>query len=165
MVAMLAARSASLPLQRLQACDRARLAVQLQDVQAGIDAIREINIAAVVGLRIVALDHGVAATLLAQDHSAARLRRLGDRRDEITDLPGLIGVADVEHADAGIEEGDEGQLLVERRPEVLIGGMRAEAPAARAEITARLRNRPMRYHHRLGLDGVVHKEDHLATLS
>src|SRR5216683_2570005 len=69
----------SLPLQRRQARDRACFAGQLQDMQAGIDAIREIDIAAVVGLRIVALDHGVAATLLSEDHAAARLRRLRDR--------------------------------------------------------------------------------------
>src|SRR5262245_1352731 len=54
---------------RRQTRDRARLAGQFQNVQAGVGTIREIDVAAVVGLGIVALDRGVAATLLAAYHA------------------------------------------------------------------------------------------------
>ena len=50
----------------LQARDRARLAGQLQDVQAGISAVDDVDVAALVGLDIVGLDRRLAA-LLAVD--------------------------------------------------------------------------------------------------
>jgi hypothetical protein len=46
-----------------QAGDRARLAAQFENVHAGIGAIHDIDVAAVVGLDIVALDRGLATVL------------------------------------------------------------------------------------------------------
>src|SRR6185437_6945021 len=60
---------------------------------------------------------------------------------------GVIGIADVERADAGIEEGDEGHLLVIDRRHAFVGGMRAEPPAALTKVTAGFRHRPARDHH------------------
>ena len=145
--------------------NRPRLAGQLENVQAGVGAVRDIDVAAVVGLGVVALDRRVAAALLAADHAAALHRRLADRRNEVGDFLRLIRIAHVEHADPGIEEGDEGQLLIVGRAHVLVRGMRAEPPSPGAEIPARLRHRPVRHHHRGFLDGRVHEPHHLPRLA
>src|SRR6266487_3192893 len=104
-----------------QARDRPRRAGELQDVQPGVGAVDHIDEAALVGLDVVALDRGLAA-VLAADLEAARVGLLGDRRDEEADLLGPIRIAHVERADAGVEEGDERQLLVEHRRHALVRG-------------------------------------------
>src|SRR5688572_32914758 len=99
-------------LHRRQARDRPRLAGQLDDVQAGVGTIRDVDIAAVVGLGVVALDRAAAAHLLAVDGRAAPHRSLADRRNEVGDLLRLERIADVEHPQARVEEGDGGELAV-----------------------------------------------------
>ena len=116
-----------------QACDRACLAGELQDVQPAIGAIDDIDVAALVGLDIVGLDRNLAA-LLALDGHATFIGLVCYRRNEIADFPGVIGIADVERAHPGIEEGDERHLPVKHRRHALVGGVRAETPATRAEI-------------------------------
>src|SRR5262245_19990816 len=69
----------------LQAGDAAGFAGQFEDVHAGVGAIDHVDVAAVVGLQVVALDRDLAA-VLAVDLDAALLGRLGDRGDEIADL-------------------------------------------------------------------------------
>src|SRR5262245_14063133 len=81
-------------LDRWLARDDARLAGELDDVQAGIGAVGDVDVAAVIDLGVVALDHRIAAALLAADHAAARLSGLRDRRDEVADLLGIVRVAD-----------------------------------------------------------------------
>ena len=83
---------------------------QFEDVQPGIGAVDDVDVAALVGLDIVGLDRDLAA-FLAVDRDAALVGRRGDRRNEMADLLGVIGIADVERAHAGIEEGDESHLL------------------------------------------------------
>src|SRR5262249_33583488 len=94
--------------------DPARRAGQLQNMHAGIGTIDHIDVAAVVGLRVVALDRGLAA-VHSIDLDAALVGRLRDRRDEVADLLRLIRVAHVDRAHAGIEVGDEDDLLGEHR--------------------------------------------------
>src|SRR4029453_17673566 len=65
--------------------DRARLAGDLQNVQPGIGAVGHVDIAAVVGLDIVALDRRGAA-FLAVDLEAALFLPLRHPRDEVTHL-------------------------------------------------------------------------------
>src|SRR4051812_25568060 len=72
----------------------ARVAGELQDMQPGVGAVDDVDIAALVGLDIVGLDRGFAA-ILAVDRDAASVRRSRDRGDEIPDFPGVIGIADV----------------------------------------------------------------------
>ena len=103
----------------LQPGDRARLAGHFQNVHAGIGAIDHIDVAAVVGLQIVALDRDLAA-VLAVDLDAALLGRLGDRRNEIADLLRTVRIADIDRAHAGIEPGHERELLVEHRRRALV---------------------------------------------
>src|SRR5919106_332342 len=90
----------------LEACHGARLAAELEDMHAGVGAIDDVDVAARVGFDVVGLDRRLAA-VLAVDLHAALVGLLGDRRDEVADLPGLEGIADIERAHAGIEEGDE----------------------------------------------------------
>src|SRR5215510_9588587 len=58
---------------------------QFQDMHAGIGAVDDVDVAAVIGFHIVALDRDLAA-ILAVDLDAALVGRLGDRRDEVADL-------------------------------------------------------------------------------
>ena len=73
----------------------------------------------------------------AVDLDAALVGRLGDRRDEVAGFLRLVRIADVDRAHAGIEERHEGELAVEHRRHALVRRMRAEAPAALAEILRR----------------------------
>ena len=132
-------------------------------MQAGIGAVDDVDVAALVGLDIVGLDRDLAA-VLAVDGDAALVGRRRDRRNEVADLPGMIGIANVERAHAGIEEGDERHLLVVDRRHAFVRGMRAEPPAALAEIAARLRHGVARDHHRAVLDGDVGEPHHLPRL-
>src|SRR5262245_34578678 len=109
--------------------DRARLAAQFQDVHAGIGAVDHVDVAAVVGLDVVALDRDLAA-VLALHLDAALFSRLGDRRNEVADFPWAVGVAEVDGAYSRVEPGDESELLVENRRHALIGRMRSEPSAA-----------------------------------
>src|SRR5438552_12641729 len=113
--------------------DRPGAARELQDVQPGVGAIDQIDEAALVGLDVVALDRGLAL-VLSVHLDAARIGVRGDRRDEEADFLRPVGIAHVERANAGVEEGDERQLLVEYRGRAFVGRMRAEAAAALAEM-------------------------------
>src|SRR6476659_1334357 len=106
-----------------------RLSGQFENVHAGVGAIDHIDIAALVGFQVVALDRDLAA-VLAVDLDAALVGRLGDRRDEIADLLRLVWVANIDGADAAVEPGEERHLLVEHRRRALVRGMRTESPAA-----------------------------------
>src|SRR5690348_16413357 len=68
---------------------------QFEDVQTGIGAVDDVDVAAVVGLDVVGLDRDLAA-LAALDRDAALVGRSRDRRNEVADFPGVIGIADVE---------------------------------------------------------------------
>src|SRR6266702_1980922 len=117
--------------------DRPGAARELQDVQPGVGAIDQIDETALVGLDVVALDRGLA-TVLPVHLEAARIGVRGDRRDEEADFLRPVGIAHVELANAGVDEGDQRQLLVEYRGRAFVGRMRAEAAAALAEMAARL---------------------------
>src|SRR5437588_788125 len=62
----------------LQSRNRSGVAGDLEDMHPGIGAIDHVDVAAVVGLHVVALDRDLAA-ILAVDLDAALHRRLGDR--------------------------------------------------------------------------------------
>src|SRR5262249_16592251 len=145
----------------LQPRDRAPLAGQLQNMHAGIGAVDQIDVAAVVGFHVVALDRGLAA-VHSINLDAALVGRLRDRGDEGADLLRLIRVAHVDRAHAGIEVGDKGDLLVEHRRHALIRGMRAEASPTLAEISARLGHREIRHHHRPRFGRDIDEEHELA---
>src|ERR1700694_5642910 len=63
----------------------ARRAGQLQDVQAGVGAIDDIDISALIGFDIVGLDRHLAAVLAVDGHATLVGRRRG-RGEEIDDL-------------------------------------------------------------------------------
>src|SRR5215471_18755757 len=104
-------------------------------MQAGVGPIDGIDVAALVGLDIVGLDRDLAA-LPAFAADAALVGRSRDRRNEIADFPWVIRVADIERADAGIEEGDERHFLVVDRRHAFVGGVQAEAPTTLAKGAA-----------------------------
>ena len=144
-------------------CGRASITSQLQNVHAGIGPVDDIDVAAVVGFDVVALDRRGAA-LLAVDLEAALLGCFRHRRDEMADLPGMIRIAHVERPHPAGEIGDEGEFLVKHRRRALVGGMGAEAHAAVAIIAAALRHREIRDHHGLCLDADVGEPHHLVRL-
>src|SRR6266567_1337278 len=92
------------PLRLPRSGDRPGAARELQDVQPGVGAIDQIDEAALVGLDVVALDRGLA-TVLPVHLEAARIGVRGDRRDEEADFLRPVGIAHVERANAGVEEG------------------------------------------------------------
>src|SRR5206468_9011732 len=102
-----------------QSGDLARLARQLEDVQTGVGAVDDVDVAALVGFDVVRLDRGFAP-LPAIDRDAPLVGRPRDGRNEVTDLSRMIRVADIHGPHAGIEEGDERQLLIEHRSHALI---------------------------------------------
>jgi hypothetical protein len=122
----------------------------------GIGAIDDVDVAAIIGFHIVALDRGLA-TLHTVDLHAALVGCLRDRWDEVADLLRLVGGANVHCTHAGIEIGDEGDFLVEHRCHAFIRGMRPETPAALAEISARFGDHEIRHHHRLCFDRDIGK--------
>src|SRR6185369_9911790 len=89
-------------------------------------------------------------------------------RNVVARLARMVWIADVDRAHAGVEPGDENVLPRVHRRLVLVGGMRAEAPAAAAE--AALRVGMVLGHvegsdaHRHLLVGDVGDEHHLARL-
>src|SRR5579872_4562215 len=115
--------------------DLASFSRQFQNVQAGIGAVDDVDIAALVSLDIVGLDRDLAA-ILAVDLDAALVGRRRDRWNEVTDLGRMIGIANIERANPTIEPGDERHLLVVDRRHAFVGGMRAKPSAALAEIAA-----------------------------
>src|SRR5204863_9127137 len=104
-----------------------------QNVQAGVGAVDRVDIAALVDLDVVGLDRGLAA-LLRPLADAAPLGPRGDRGDVIGDLVRMERVADIERAHSGVEVGEEHDAPVIHGSEALVRGVRAEAPAAAAEV-------------------------------
>src|SRR5262245_5875991 len=140
--------------------DRPRLAGQLEDVQAGIETIGRIDVAAIVDFHVVGHDE-VSAALLLADLDATLVGRLGDGGHEKGDLLRLVRIAHVDHPDAGGEEADENELLVKDRVRGLVGGVRAEAAEPGAKTPAGFAHRPIRHDHGLRFDGDVREKDHL----
>src|SRR3989454_10711336 len=135
---------------------------QPEDVQPGVRAVDDVDITAGVGRDVVRLDHDLArggnGVVLAPKVGVAR--GLGDKEGH---LLRVVGVADVDSPHTRVEVRDEDDLLVERRPELLIGGMRTEAATLAAEVTLRLRHLEVcrRVWPRLG--GGVHHERQVAA--
>ncbi len=76
----------------------------------------------------------------------------------------MEGIADIERAHSGVEVREEHDALVIHRGEALVRGMRAEAPAAAAEVAALLGHGPARHADRPRFIGDVDENDHLARL-
>src|SRR5207237_1698671 len=91
--------------------DRLGGARQLDDVQARVRAVREIDEAAVVDLDVVGLDGDLAA-IVAVDLHAALVGAGRHRRDEERGLARIERIADVDRAHAAVEVRDEDQLPV-----------------------------------------------------
>src|SRR5713101_613776 len=113
------------------------LTFELEDVQAGVRAVDDVDAPAIVGRDVVRLDHLPADVRVALVGPAPEVgvRRHGG--DEERYVVRVVRIADVECAHAGVEVRHEDELLVERRPELLIGRVRAETAALIAEGTFR----------------------------
>src|SRR5258706_3136538 len=132
----------------------------LQDMQPGIGAIDDVDIAAVVDVDVVGLDRDLAA-LGRAGADAALIGLVGHFRDEVADFLRMVRIAHVEGAHAGVEERDENDALVVDRRIVLARRVRAEASSARAEFAARLGTGPARNVEGLRLRGNVGDPYHL----
>src|SRR6266581_4696045 len=134
-----------------------------QNVHAGVGAVDRVDVAALVDLDVVGLDRGLAA-LFRPLADAALLGPCRDGGNVIGDLPRTKGIADVECAHPGVEVGKEHDALVIHGSEALVRGVRAEAPAAAAEVAALLGHGPARHSDRPRFVGDVDEDDHLARL-
>src|ERR1700688_3772816 len=117
--------------------DFARGTRQLEDVQAGVRAVDDVDVSAVVHLDVVGLDRHLA-TLVRASANAPPVGLARHSGDVIPDFLRVEWIADVEDPHPRVEMRDEQHTLVVDRREILVRGMRAEAPAPAAEIAARL---------------------------
>src|ERR1700685_1340285 len=77
-----------------------RIAGQFQNVRAGIGAVDDVDIAAIVGLEVVGLDRDLATVLAVYlDTTLVGIGR--DRRNEIANFGRVIGIANIKRANAG----------------------------------------------------------------
>src|SRR4030095_16860681 len=118
-------------------------ASQLEDVHAGICAIDDVDVAAIVDLDVVRLDRNLAA-LVAALPDAATVGIFCRRRDVIADLLDVERIANVQRTHTGVEEGDEEHPTVVDGRETFLRGMRAKTAAAAAEVAACFRHSPGR---------------------
>src|ERR1700686_192190 len=109
-----------------------------------VGAIHDVDISAIVDLDVICLDSDFAA-LIRSCADAALVRLVGDRRNVISDLFGMKRIANIESANSGVEVRDENDSLVKSGSEILVGRMGAKTPAAIAEVSAGLGNRPGGY--------------------
>src|SRR3989441_1551232 len=118
----------------LLADDLGSFALQLEDMHAGVRAVDDVDVAAVVGRDVVGLDDLPRDVLLALELADALVGGLRDLRDEVRGLLRVVGVAHVDRAEARVEVRDEHDLLVERRTHLLVRRVRTEPPAAIDEV-------------------------------
>src|SRR5215472_13736804 len=112
---------------------------QLDDVEASVRPVHEVDEPPVVHLDIVRLDGYLAPLGAGGGHAAlVGARRRG--RDVVARLLRIEGVADVHRPHARVEVRDEDELAVVDRRERLAAGMRTEASAAMAEVAGRRRH-------------------------
>src|SRR5262249_60859297 len=97
------------------------------------------DVAPVVDLDVVRLDRDLASLVRSSTHTSL-VGFAGDGRYIERDLSGIERSADIDRADAGVEVREEQDALVVDRREILVRGMRAEAPAPAAVVAARLRH-------------------------
>src|SRR6266849_656470 len=136
---------------------------ELENVHARVRAIDDVDVAAVVDLDVVRLDRDFARFVRSRAH-APLVGLAGDGWNVERDLFGVERIADIHGAHAGVEMREEQYTLVVDRREVLVRGMRAEAPAAAAVVAVRLRHRERRGAERPGLDRRIQHAQHLAVL-
>src|SRR5262249_20557998 len=98
------------------------------------------------------------------DLDAALVRCLRDRRDEVAYFLWLVWISHIDRSNAGIEVGDEGDLLVKDRRHALVRRMCAETSTPLAEISVRLRHEEIRDHHRFRFNRHIDEEHYLSRL-
>src|SRR4029079_18296785 len=94
-----------------------------------VGAIDNIDVPAVIHFDVIRLDRNLAALIHTRSNTTS-IRVAGHRRNVIPDFLGLQRIAYVERADTSVEMSDEKYASVIDRREILIRGMRAEAPSA-----------------------------------
>jgi hypothetical protein len=133
---------------------------ELEDVEAGAGAIDDVDIAAVVHFDVVGFDDGFAG-LARSGGIAGGLRFGGDGGNVVADLGGMEGVSNIHGADASVEVGEEHDAAVIDGSKAFVGGMRAEAATAAAEMTAGFGNAEGGDAEGRGFLGDVEEVDHL----
>ncbi len=83
---------------------------------------------------VVRLNHPPADVRVALVRAAPIIGEGRDAGDEERHVLRVVRIADVDDAHADVEVRDEDELLIERRPELLISGVQAEAAALIAEF-------------------------------
>src|SRR5437867_1045820 len=114
---------------------------EFQNVHAGIGAVDDVNVAAIVDLNVVRLDRDLAALLRART-DAALVGFVGNSGNVIADFLRLQWITHVQSAHAGIEVGDKENAPVVNGRHVFIRRVGSETAAALAEIAARFWNCP-----------------------
>ena len=102
-------------------------------MQAGVRAVNDVDVSPLVRVYVVGLNGGRAVDN-AVDRRAPQISIGGDVGDVERHFFRSKRIADVDTPHPRVEVRDEHDLLVERVAEVLVGGVRAEATAALAEV-------------------------------
>src|ERR1035438_8410037 len=115
-----------------------RRSAELQDVQAGVSSIDDVNISAVVNLHIVGLDHPAAA-LRGAASRALLVRFIRHRRNKIRNFLRMKRIPHIDSPHARIEVRKKHNALVVDRGETFVRRMRPKTSAAAAKVSASLR--------------------------
>src|SRR5262245_54579467 len=106
-------------------------------MHAGVSAINDIHEATIIGRNVIRLDDLGADVRDGIERTAPQIGSRGDGGDVECDLLRIVRIAHVDGAHPSIEVRDEGNLLIERRPKLLVGRVRTEASAAEAKAVTR----------------------------
>ena len=123
-------------------------------MHAGVGAIHDVDVPAVIDVHVIRLNRHLAALIRTGAH-AALVRLVCNGGDIIGNLLRMEGVANIESAHAGIEMRDKNNPPIVDRREIFIARMRAKPPAAVAEIAAALGDGPRGYAERIPFIGDV----------
>src|SRR5262245_34584706 len=147
-----------------QVGDVPRRTGQLQDMQAGVGAIDNVDVAPVVHFHVVRLDRRLAAFLAIVEFDAALVGFARDLGNIVGHFLGAVGVSNIDGTYSSVEVREKHQSLVIDRRHVLVGGMRTEPATAAAEIARGLGYAPSRHRRRMALDRDVDEPYELARL-
>ena len=114
--------------------DGPRCAGQLQDVHAGVGAIDNIDIPAVVHFDVICLNRHLTGFPTACDRDTALGGLLCNRRDVKGHLLGTVRITDIHSSHAGVEVGDEDEASVIDRRKRLIAGVCPKTSTALVQL-------------------------------
>ena len=99
-----------------------------QDVHTAVGAVDDIDEPAIVGRDVVRLDRLHTLVRIPLERATPQVGVGVHGGDEEGHLFGIVGIANVRNPYTCVELGGEDELLIEGRPELFVGRVRAERP-------------------------------------